>query len=205
MPPPLHFGVIVLAAGVSSRMGQPKMLLPWGKTSVLGHLIGQWRNAGSEEIAVVLGAGNQGLERELDRLGFPAENRITNPAPELGMFSSIQCATRWPNWAERLTHFVIALGDQPHLQSRTLQDLLDLGARHAQKICQLSRQGRPRHPVLLPRGDFQRLAHSTHQNLKQFLQSPPAERAFEESDDAGLDLDLDTPADYEKAFRLFRP
>src|SRR5438876_6106565 len=151
----LHFGVIILAAGASSRMGQPKMLLPWGKSSVLGHLIMQWRNAGAEQIAVVLGAKNQELQRELDRLGCPAENRIINPAPELGMFSSIQCAARWPEWAERLTHFVISLGDQPHLQNTTLQDLLALGARHPQKMCQLSRQGRPRHPVLLPAADFQ--------------------------------------------------
>ncbi|NOY98656.1 MAG: NTP transferase domain-containing protein, partial [Chloroflexi bacterium] len=30
---------IVLAAGQSRRMGQPKMLLPWGRTTVLGHVV----------------------------------------------------------------------------------------------------------------------------------------------------------------------
>src|SRR5207247_1960376 len=105
-----RFGVIILAAGASSRMGQPKMLLPWGKTSVLGQLILQWRNAGAAQIAVVLAAENQELRRELDRRGFPEENRIINPAPERGMFSSIQCAAQWPDWAETLTHFVISLG-----------------------------------------------------------------------------------------------
>ena len=30
---------IILAAGRSRRMGQPKMLLPWGETTVLGHVI----------------------------------------------------------------------------------------------------------------------------------------------------------------------
>lgn len=181
------------------------MLLPWGKTSVLGHLITQWRNAGAAQIAVVLPPENEGLRHELDRLDFPKENRIINPAPELGMFSSIQCAAQSPGWVETLTHFVIVLGDQPHLQGTTLNALLDLAARHPQQICQLSRHGRPRHPVLLPGVDFQRLGQSTHESLKQFLQSAPADLMFEESDDAGLDLDLDTPADYQKALGLFRP
>jgi molybdenum cofactor cytidylyltransferase len=204
MPHRLDFGVIILAAGASSRMGEPKMLLPWGKTSVLGQLLLQWRNAGAAQIAVVLAPGNEGLRRELDRLGFEVENRIINPAPERGMFSSIQCAAQWPDWLETLTHFVIALGDQPHLQAGTLASLLDLAARHPRKICQLTRHGRPRHPVLLPRTDFQRLGESAHETLKQFLQSSPAELIVQESDDAGLDLDLDTPADYEKALKLFR-
>src|SRR6266705_747393 len=78
MSPPLPFAVVILAAGASSRMGQPKMLLPWGKTSVLGHLILQWRNAGAEQIAVVLAPENRRLQRELDRLSFPPENRISN-------------------------------------------------------------------------------------------------------------------------------
>ena len=43
-----RFGVVILAAGASSRMGKPKLVLPWGKTSVLGHLIEQWKQAGGQ-------------------------------------------------------------------------------------------------------------------------------------------------------------
>src|SRR5712692_8184036 len=105
-----RFGVAILAAGASSRMGQPKMLLPWGKTTVIGHLIAQWQKAGAGQIAIVNAAGDQALTRELERLAFPPENRICNPAPELGMFSSIQCAARWSGWAQGLSHWAIALG-----------------------------------------------------------------------------------------------
>src|SRR6267143_6254739 len=114
---PLPFGVIILAAGASSRMGKPKLLLPWGKTSVIGHLIGQWRELGAEQIAVVTAAGDHALGEELDRLAFPTAARIENPAPELGMFSSIQCAARRPGWKMSLTHWALALGDQPHLRT----------------------------------------------------------------------------------------
>ena len=97
---------------------------------------------------------------------------------------------------------MLALGDQPHLQQRTLAALLDLGASHPEKVCQLSRQGHRRHPVLLPAGVFREIANSTHQNLKEHLQRIASEVALEESDDAGLDLDIDYPLDYEQAMRL---
>ncbi|HOW79579.1 MAG TPA: NTP transferase domain-containing protein, partial [Verrucomicrobiota bacterium] len=73
-------GVVLLAAGRSARMGKPKLLLPWGGTSVLGHLIRQWQSLGAAQLSVVCAAGDSALAAELDRLGFPAENRILNPA-----------------------------------------------------------------------------------------------------------------------------
>jgi len=199
----LKFGVVILAAGASSRMGQPKMLLPWGKTTVIGHLIAQWEKVGASQIAIVNVAGDQALTRELERLAFPPQDRICNPAPEQGMFSSIQCAARWPGWGTGLSHWAVALGDQPHLRAETLLALLRLSAAHPNAVCQLSRKGRPRHPVLLPARAFHLLGDSTHQSLKQFLQSIAFEFALEESEDVGLDLDIDEQADYLKAMRLF--
>src|ERR1017187_6201831 len=83
-------GVVILGAGRSARMGKPKLLLPWGGTSVLGHLIEQWQALGARQIAIVCAARDQTMQMELDRLSFAKVNRICNPAPEGGMFSSIQ-------------------------------------------------------------------------------------------------------------------
>src|ERR1035438_4891955 len=102
-------GVVILGAGRSSRMGRPKLLLPWGKTSVLGHLIAQWQALGAKQIAVVCAAADQAVFVELERLGFPATNRICNPAPDRGMFSSVQCAAQWEGWQPALTHWAIVL------------------------------------------------------------------------------------------------
>src|SRR5947209_16030515 len=104
-------GVVILAAGRSSRMGQPKLLLPWGKTSILGHLIGQWTLLGAKQIAVVRSSDDEALNAELNRLNFPERSRIVNPLPERGMFSSIQCAAGWRGWEPILTHWAIVLGD----------------------------------------------------------------------------------------------
>src|SRR5437868_5542327 len=133
--------VVLLAAGASSRMGKPKMLLPWGKSTILGHLIEMWKDLGAEQIAVVYAEGDAALNAELDRLGFPAQNRIINPDPARGMFSSIQCAAQWKNWCEGLTHWAIALGDQPHLPSSLLRSLFAFARERPHKICQPSRNG----------------------------------------------------------------
>ncbi|MEY2466916.1 MAG: molybdenum cofactor cytidylyltransferase [Verrucomicrobiota bacterium] len=135
---------------------------------------------------------------ELERLEFSATNRIFNPTPERGMFSSIQCAAQWNGWNQQITHWLITLGDQPHLKTETLQTLLDFGARHPEKICQPLRHGHARHPVLLPKEFFAALADSDVIDLKQFLKTHARDFAGFESDDAGLDLDMDTPEDYER-------
>ena len=199
---PFALGVVILAAGSSSRMGRPKLLLPWGETTVVGHLIEQWKQAGARQIAVVCAADAPAAQAELDRLRFPRENRIINPAPERGMFSSIQCAANWPGWKAGLSHWIITLGDQPHLRAETLRTLVEFGAAHPGKICQPLRQGRRRHPVRLPQGIFLALKDSTARDLKVFLQSRSGDFAGWECDDKGLDFDLDTPADYQRALRF---
>jgi molybdenum cofactor cytidylyltransferase len=199
----LDLGVLILAAGASSRMGQPKLLLPWGGTSVFGHLIGLWEALGAGQIAAVLATEDQAVSAELDRLDFPRVNRVLNPTPERGMFSSIQCATRWGGWNAELTHWAIVLGDQPHLRPYTLRALLDFAGAQLNQVCQPSRRGRPRHPVVVPKTVFVELKDSRAETLKEFLQTLPSGAALCELDDPGLDFDVDTPADYEQALRLF--
>ncbi len=196
-------GVVILAAGASSRMGRPKMLLPWGATSVLGHLMGQWQTLGAEQIAVVCAARDSAVPGELRRLGFPLDHCILNPTPESGMFSSVQCAARWLGWKPNLTHWAILLGDQPHLRPETLDALLEFAAAQPARICQPSRAGRPCHPVLLPAATFEQLKNSSSETLKQFLLTQANDLALCEMDDPGLDRDIDQPADYEKALQMF--
>jgi len=196
-------GVVILGAGASSRMGRPKLLLPWGKSSVVGHLISQWRQLHAAQIAVVCPAGDADLQAELDRLEFPKQDRIFNPAPERGMFSSIQCAARRNGWKPQLTDWVITLGDQPQVRLETLRALLDFKAPHSGQICQPSFNNRPKHPVILPRTEFELLKGTPVETLKLFLESRAHLVALLPLDDPGLALDIDRPEDYEQAVRLY--
>ena len=198
----MKLAVVILAAGASSRMGRPKLLLPWGGTTVLGHLLDQWRALGASPIAIVCAAADPLLRGELDRLGVPQAHRILNSDPERGMFSSIQCAAKWDSAQSDLSHWAIALGDQPHLRHETLRRLLEFAARHSEQVCQPSFHGHGRHPVILPAAVFTRLKDSPGANLKEFLLTSALLVARCEMDDAGLDLDLDEPSDYERALAV---
>ncbi|HUB87914.1 MAG TPA: nucleotidyltransferase family protein [Verrucomicrobiae bacterium] len=197
-------GVVILAAGESSRMGRPKLLLPWKKTSIIGHLIGQWHALQAEQICVVLRPGDWPLNAELDRLGFPHRNRIENPESKRGMFSSVQCAANWDGWEKNLDAWAIILGDQPHLRPDTLRELLTLGCEHPDAICQPSHGGHTRHPVFLPPAAFAELRNTRAKTLKDFLQQTSCRRLEHSVADPGLAVDLDRPEDYELAVKSWR-
>jgi CTP:molybdopterin cytidylyltransferase MocA len=193
----LALGVVILGAGASARMGRPKLLLPWGRTSVIGHLLAQWRALEARQIAVVCRPADGALAAELRRLGFPPRHRIVNPEPERGMFSSIVCAANWKGWDKGLGAWVIALGDQPHLRPATLRALLAFHRRHPDAISQPAFGGRRFHPVVLPPAAFAGLRRSGARTLKEFLRQTDLPSFECPTDDAGLALDLDAPADYQ--------
>jgi molybdenum cofactor cytidylyltransferase len=194
-------GVVILGAGSSARMGRPKLLLPWGKTSVVGHLLVQWRALQACQIALVCRRADQPLAAELLRLGFLPRDCIVNPDPARGMFSSIVCAANWKGWQAGLTAWVIALGDQPHLRLATLRALLAFHRRHPGAVCQPALEGRRRHPVVLPRAVFLKLRRSRAHTFEEFLRQTAAPRKACPIDDAGLNLDLDFPGDYAKLLK----
>jgi molybdenum cofactor cytidylyltransferase len=192
-------GVVILGAGASSRMGRPKLLLPWRDTTVIGHLLKQWRELGAAQIGIVLRPQDASLAAELDRLGLPRAYRIENPQPERGMFSSILCAAVWPGWKDEIATWAIVLGDQPHLRPETLRQLLEFHFANADAVCQLEFDGHARHPVLLPRRAFKELKVSQAETLKDFLKRTSVRCLRCSMDDPGLALDLDTPEDYQRA------
>jgi molybdenum cofactor cytidylyltransferase len=184
-------------------MGRPKLLLPWNGMTVIGHLITTWRSLGAEQMGIVVSGDNTELNRELDRLGIPENERVMNPKPEEGMFSSIRCASRSAVWPAELTHMAITLGDQPHLKSETLRRLLEFAGQNSGQICQPSLNGRAKHPIVLPLQNFRELASTDAGTLKVYLAHRGEHVSLVEVEDEGLSLDLDTPEDYEEARRLF--
>ncbi len=199
----MNFGVVILAAGASQRMGRSKLMLRWRDTTVLGHVRKTWNDLGALQTCVVHSASDATILSELDRLKHPQGDRIPNPNPETGMFGSVRCAAGWKGWNPDLTHWLITLGDQPQIRWDTLKALIQHAYLHPDSICQPAFDGRPKHPVLLPQSIFRELAASEDSDLKAFLERRQAQVALLASSDSGLDFDLDTPADYQEALRRF--
>ncbi|HQU35362.1 MAG TPA: NTP transferase domain-containing protein, partial [Anaerolineales bacterium] len=113
---------IILAAGESKRMGQPKMLLKWGKTTVLEHVISVFANAGVEDIVVVTGAARDEVEKivAVAQTSCPARSVFNEGFVEGEMLSSIQCGLR--DLAEKdSSAALIALGDQPQVREGSVR------------------------------------------------------------------------------------
>lgn len=179
-------------------MGRPKLLLPWRGSTVIGHLISQWRELGSTQTAIVVRANDLALAAELDRLNFPKTDHIINPEPERGMFGSIVCAANWGGWQEEISHWAVVLGDQPHLQLQMLRGLLEFAGQNREAICQPEFGGRAGHPVILPQRVFAGLKGTNAATMKDFLKLAAGPSVLFPVTDPGLSLDLDTPDDYKR-------
>ena len=118
------------------------------------------------------------------------------------MFGSVKCAARWDGWDPGISHWLIALGDQPHLPGSSLEALREFARAHPEHVCQPSRLGKPRHPLFLPRAIFQEIPRSPAAHLKEFLEGQPAPAALFEINNPLFDLDLDTPEDYARVAAL---
>jgi len=189
--------VAILAAGESRRMGAPKLCLAWNGTTVLGHLLAQWREAGAEKIVVIHAPGaDTPVVLELDRLGIPASERAATIAMERGMMGSVVTAAARATQDPALTHLVIALGDQPHLQTETLRAVLRACETAPEQIVRVVFQGKPGHPLALPAGLLAKLAATSSATLRDFLGLQNSAVLDLTCPDSGVLLDIDTPDDY---------
>jgi len=193
---PFAFGVVILAAGASTRMGTCKLLLPWDGKTILTHLLDQWRIAGAAQIAPVIDPSNQPLRKALAHAGFSPSDWIENESPQLGMFSSLQEASRWTGWLSTLTHWIISLGDQPHIETSTLCVLLNAARENPTRICQPALNGETAHPIILPGSNFRELAQNDVPDLRTYIRRQEASRLRVAVEDAGVSGDLDTSQDY---------
>ena len=65
----MRYGAVVLAAGIASRMGELKPMLPMGKESVIQNVVRVLRTAGAQQIVVVTGYRSEALVDHLKNAG----------------------------------------------------------------------------------------------------------------------------------------
>jgi molybdenum cofactor cytidylyltransferase len=117
-------GIILLAAGESSRMGEPKQLLRYEGETLLSRAVRVALETLCRPIVVVLGARAEDLRREIEGTGALA---VFNQSWEEGMSSSIRCGLRAMEEAARgdVEAIVLMLCDQPHVESNVIERLVE--------------------------------------------------------------------------------
>jgi molybdenum cofactor cytidylyltransferase len=183
---------IVLAAGESRRMGQPKLLLPWGRTTVLGQVIKTLRQAGIEDVLVVTGAGREVVEQVAAR---HTARTVFNEAFASGeMLSSIQCGLRAQPPGTRAA--LICLGDQPQVREETVRRVCSAYRETEARLVIPSHRNRRGHPWLAARPLWEEfLALPASATPRTFLQAHSGDVRYVQAD-ASVLQDLDTPEEY---------
>jgi len=181
---------IILAAGLSSRMGAFKPLLPFGKSTLIETVVDTALGL-SEQIIVVVGLRAQdiiNLKRWDKRVVF-AENRNYKK----GMFSSVKVGAA----KVQTDRFFIALGDQPQIPVAVYRQLL---AAELTDVVQPAFNGKHGHPLLLSENVRQAILTANENdpavNLRRVIE--PFQKRIVEVNVPEILIDLDTPEEYNR-------
>jgi molybdenum cofactor cytidylyltransferase len=185
---------IILAAGQSKRMGQPKMLLPWGNSTVIEHVISTFLNAGVKDILVVTGGAREQVESAISQYPIRKIYNVDHAAGE--MLSSIQCGLRQiPSQAQTA---LIGLGDQPQVQEKSVQLICQEYRDTKSRLIVPSFQRRRGHPWAVARPLWNEILElKPPESPRDFLNRHSDEIHYVSVDTPSVLADLDTPEDYQ--------
>jgi molybdenum cofactor cytidylyltransferase len=184
---------VILAAGASTRMGTPKLLLPFGGEPLIRCTARQVCDAGFDEVLVVLGHAHEQTLAALD--GLPIRHAI-NGHYESGMGSSFRTAIEHLPDSDAA---MFALADQPFVTTNEYRTVLETYRRQAPALVSVRYGDVMAPPHLFQKEFFPELARLQH-GARSLLQKYH-ERATVLHFAADLLMDIDTPEDYERATR----
>ena len=140
---PMKISAILLAAGESKRMGQSKQLMPFGETTILEQAVDNLINSTVSETIVVLG---HRAEEVMNVITSKPVKIVINPDYQQGMSTSIIAGLDLVDSGTRAV--MIALGDQPFVDSQTINSIIEAFVVSDKGIAIPVYQGRRGHPVI---------------------------------------------------------
>jgi molybdenum cofactor cytidylyltransferase len=189
---------LVLAAGGSKRLGQPKQLLPFGTATLLDHTVATARGCGFDQLLVAIGGAADDVRAEVDLSGADV---VVNDGYGAGCSSSIAAAMEALDARARL--LVLLLGDQPGVTPATVRVLLAARGDAPIAVCRYE-DGRG-HPFAFSRDVFGDLG-ALHGDKAVWRMLEQRGDAVAEVPVAGaVPLDVDTWDDYEAVLDTIRP
>ncbi|QOG00613.1 NTP transferase domain-containing protein [Flavobacterium sp. MDT1-60] len=188
-------GIIILAAGNSSRLGQPKQLLVYKDTTLLQHIIAEASAIKESVVIVVTGANHELIEKEIDSSKIKT---AFNQDWELGMSSSINTGiNKALQLFPEIEKCILAVCDQPFVSHSVFENLIAEHQKNGKGIIASSYAETLGTPVLFDKKYFGELLNLKGQEgakkiINQFLDDT-ASIPFEKGN-----IDIDTEEDYNK-------
>jgi len=193
----VRVSAILLGAGESKRMGVNKLFLPWGKKTVFEHCLDILLRSNVKEVVVVVNHRTKRMMRFRGR----RVKVILNPHYREGMSASIRRGIRATD--PNSQGILIALGDQPLLQTRTINALIRAFSQKRGGIVLPSYRGRGGHPVLFDRC-YEKMLLSLQGDVggKSIIERDPGNVIRVQTKSEAVVKDIDTWKDYKKECRI---
>lgn len=204
MPHKKQTAGIILAAGMSLRFGQPKQLLKLGDRYLLEWVLDAALTSRLAKVVLVIGHEHHKILQALgDKASLPRLQIIINPRYSKGQSSSLQSGlSAVQNEFDSVMFF---LGDQPLLQSGTIDYLLESFWNSEMDICVPAYRGKRGNPTIFSRTLYPRLMAITGDiGARDIILENPALVLSVEIDDPLVFADIDSQEDFEKIQDLLR-
>jgi molybdenum cofactor cytidylyltransferase len=189
---------VVLAAGLSSRMGVQKLLLPFGGKRVVGHIVDQLLASTIDEVHIVVG---HQAEQIIAELSGRAVSIVNNPDYESGMLSSVRCGLK--SLPEKCRAVMVVLGDQPSITTELIDQMLKSFAATEKDILIPLYKGKRGHPILFSlkyRDEI--MTHYDDVGLRGLMHKHSEDMFELEVPTASVLCDMDYPQDYRRELGL---
>ena len=188
-------GALILAAGESSRFGQPKQLLPFRGKTLLRTIINAACEAGCSPVVVVIGSNDEKIHPEL---AHAKVIEVRNANWQRGIGSSIRSGVQaLIDHAPDVEAILLLVCDQPAVNARVIEDLIATHETTKKEIVASSYADTVGVPALFHRSLFERLLSlGDEAGAKSIiLQNPERVAQFAFPEGA---IDIDTWEDWEK-------
>jgi molybdenum cofactor cytidylyltransferase len=189
---------IILAAGESSRFGQPKQLVKLHGRMLVAWVIDAALASRLEAVFLVLGRDHREIG---DALGHPKLEVVFNPRYHEGQSTSLTAGLF--RIRDRFPAVMFLLGDQPLVDASTINRLLEKFRHSGKTICVPVHRGQRGNPALFSRAHYDDLAQlSGDKGARDIIAAHPDQVLEVPVADPALFLDIDTQADVDNVSRL---
>ena len=184
---------VILAAGLSSRMGENKMLLPFHGSTILEQCIKSFYKTCSR-IIIVVGKYHEDIQKRIT--SYNKVQLVYNKNYNGGMFESVKVGVN-EIAADR---FFITPGDYPLIQIKTIEFMSQINA----PFVSPGYQGKYGHPILLNVAFKPIIIQSDAKSLRDCLGPFEKQRYRLITDDQGILIDVDTKESYQNIIRTIQ-
>ena len=189
-------GVVILAAGMSSRMGEFKPILPIGKLTIIERIILTFQNAGIKNIVLVTGNKARIIEEQVNHMGVVCVHNKDFATTQ--MFDSAKIGLKYLE--KKCRRILITPIDIPLFTCETVKKIIKTDGVFVSPI----HKGIKGHPLMIDTQAVPRILEYTgNRGLMGAVESCNFDHVNVEVEDEGILIDVDTKDDFNKLLDLY--